>query len=123
MNYFLPRKRKRVGYGKPSAQWRSHSYLQHVRTFECIAAGRGTVACEGKIQAHHVRAGTDGGAQHKPSDWWCVPLCALHHRLVDGINCSQEKFDRDHKLDSKAIAEGIWKRSPHYKRWLAEQKD
>ena len=66
--------------------------------------------CLGKVEAHHVRLGTDGGVGVKPSDHWAVPLCvtaheALHHQ-------GQITFEKRWNVDLKEIAEGLARLSP-----------
>lgn len=40
------------------------------------------LVCRGDIVAHHVRIGMNGGTGIKPSDCYCVPLCAECHNRV-----------------------------------------
>ncbi len=57
---------------------RCASHLQWVRGFECSAAGH--CNCAGKIEAMHIRTGTNGGMGEKPSDKFVIPGCSTHHR-------------------------------------------
>lgn len=92
-------------------RYRSASYMQHVRGYECALSGQGDHICRGRIEAHHVRLGTDGAASTKPSDFWCIPVCAFGHSVIHsgGEHTAQTKYG----LDFKAIAKVIWWRSPH----------
>jgi hypothetical protein len=62
---------------------RDNGFLAFLRRQPCRVAG---MTCSGPIQAAHVRYGdasrgkVNPGLQCKPSDFWCVSLCARHHR-------------------------------------------
>ena len=62
---------------KPPKRWESREYREWLKMmFPCMIKG-----CHHRAEeAHHVKGQTDGGMGRKPSDWWCVPLCASHHR-------------------------------------------
>ena len=47
--------------------------------------------CEGRIEAAHVRRGTDGAMGVKPSDNYALPLCEAAHRLQHKIG--EESFE------------------------------
>lgn len=65
-------------------KWRSEDYKAFVRTKKCLYAYNGRkVRCQGKVEAHHIRTGTDGGMGLKPSDCFCVPLCTRHHQIIE----------------------------------------
>src|SRR5690242_7627852 len=101
------RKPKPMGCNQPS-QIRCPGHLQFVRSRECsLRSSR----CAGKIEAAHVRTGTDGGLSVKPSDFWTIPLCAIHHRLQHDMG--EPEFERSFKIDMKAIASRLWSISPH----------
>lgn len=61
------------------------------------------------IEAAHVRTGTDGGTGIKPSDWWCVPLCQIHHERQHKIG--EPAFERATGIDLKAEARWLAARS------------
>jgi hypothetical protein len=67
-----------------------------------------------KIQACHVRRGTDGGMGLKPSDGFTIPLCASHHRAQHQVG--ERRFEEQHSLNMRALAEFYAKASPHLKR-------
>jgi hypothetical protein len=107
----LPKRRKAPKMGvRVKPWWRSHSYDQFVRGFECLAAGK-IDACSGHIEAAHVRHGTDGAGNEKPSDWWLVPLCWYHHQPVQHVQ-GELTFQAKYGIDMKAAAIGIWNKWP-----------
>ena len=68
--------------------------------------------CNGRpIEVAHVRTGTDGGAGLKPSDKWCISLCAAHHRLQHSLG--EPEFERRFGIDMKALAREFARKSPH----------
>lgn len=71
----LPARKKKERTGlAPEGPYRSYKHLQWIRGFQCYECGAG-----GKIEAAHVRIGTDGSTGDKPSDYWAVPLCETCH--------------------------------------------
>lgn len=88
---------------------RSASHLQFVRGFVCTIFDRHE--CAGKIEAHHVRLGTDGAAGVKPGDDWAVPLCSLAHRELHDMG--EATFQQRFGKDLKAVAARLWRTSPH----------
>jgi hypothetical protein len=65
------------------------------------------------IECAHVRTGTDGGTGMKPSDRWCISLCARHHR--EQHHMGEAAFQRRHHLDLYELALEFARRSPQ--RW------
>ena len=55
--------------------WRSESYKRYVRGFACIVPG----CTASPREACHIRFGTDGCKDEKPSDFFCYPACREHH--------------------------------------------
>lgn len=105
----LPRRRKPQKMSCNSApQIRSPGHLAWIRGHECSVQ---QMTCEGKIEAAHVRGGTDGGLSVKPSDCWAIPLCSRHHRLQHQIG--EPEFERAYKIRMKEIADALWYLSPH----------
>jgi hypothetical protein len=105
----LPKRRKSKPMGCNSApQIRSSSHLAWIRGFDC-AANDGT--CSIRMEAAHVRTGTDGGTALKPGDNWTIPLCSLHHGEQHAKG--ERWFEAQYKIDMKAIALELWRRSPH----------
>jgi hypothetical protein len=51
----------------------------------------------------HVRKGTDGGGNLKPSSWWTISLCHYHH-IDDQHIIGEPAFERKHGIDMKALA-------------------
>ena len=109
----LPKRRKPSRLGlKDRPQARIPGHLQFVRGHECSI---NSALCDGPIEAAHARSGTDGALGVKPSDWWALPLCALHHRIQHDIG--EKQFEHNHSIDMKKIAQALWQRSPHRRKW------
>ena len=53
--------------------WRSNAYLIYIRQQPCI------ICQHSETDAHHVRIQSNAGTGTKPSDFYAVPLCRLHH--------------------------------------------
>lgn len=105
-------RRKRPSFGlRDTPQIRCQSHLKFVRGFECCIAGREGHECGGKIEAAHVRNGTDGGMGVKPSDSYAVPLCNEHHRLQHVWG--ETTFWATYKIDPLKLAAELWAKSPH----------
>lgn len=115
----LPRRRKppKMGVNQPP-QIRCAGHLKWIRGHECSCAHWGS--CDGKIEAAHVRAGTDGALGVKPSDCWAIPLCARHHFRQHSIG--ETAFEEIYKIKMKSIAEQLWSKSPHGKRYLEQNR-
>ena len=109
----LPPRRKQPKT-KYDSRIRCAAHLQWVRGHECIVHLHG--CCVGKVQAHHVRKGTDGAASIKPSDIWVVSLCSFHHGELHNIG--HDSFELKYKINTKRIAEEFAKASPHRRKWL-----
>jgi hypothetical protein len=62
------------------------------------------------IECAHVRTGTDGGTALKPSDRWCISLCAHHH--AEQHRLGEPRFEKKHGLCLVEFAELFAKRSP-----------
>ena len=65
-------------------KWRSEDYKAFVRGQPCLYKNWLGRDCDGPVEAHHVRKGTDGGTALKPSDGFSVPLCNRHHQMIEG---------------------------------------
>lgn len=107
----LPKRRTRpkMNVREPSDR-RCLGHLRWIRQHFCAVTGLDGHECKGRVEAHHVRKGTDGGVGRKPSDKWAVPLCvtaheALHHQ-------GQITFEKRWNIDLKEIAEGLARLSP-----------
>jgi len=116
---FLPRRRKKANTDK-SGDVRSHGHLQFVRGFECSASESDSGSCSGKIEAHHIRVGSNAGADRKPGDDKTVPLCSFHHTQFH--NMGHHSFERRHKLNLSDIARAIWSASRHRIKWEADHE-
>lgn len=120
----IPRRRKPKKMGvRGEPQVRCPGHLKWVRGHECACSGRvecGVVsACSSKIESAHVRTGTDGGMAIKPGDNWVIPLCSYHHALQH--KQGEPGFEKVFRIDMKKIAQDLWFRSPHRKKWENRQ--
>lgn len=95
---------------------RCPSHLKWVRGHECAAVGSG--GCGGRIEAAHVRRGTDGGVGMKPGDCFTLPLCSEHHRRQHQIG--EAPFEKETGVNMKSTADALWNASPHGRRYRAE---
>lgn len=101
---------------REAPQIRSEAHLQWLRGFECVAAGHG--CCSGRIEAAHLRTGTDGGMGVKPSDIWAFPCCTAHHAEQHSIG--EATFQAKYGLDLDAVCKKLAATSPHRWRWENE---
>lgn len=114
---FVPKRRKPKPMGlREETRVRSESHKKWVRGHECAIAGRAGHVCGGKIEAAHVRTGTDGAKDIKPGDNWTIPLCGMAH-VPDQHQIGEAAFERKYGIDMKAIAAELWRRSPHRRKW------
>ena len=63
------------------------------------------------VECAHARSGTDGGIALKPSDRWCLSLCAFHHAEQHRIG--EARFEARHGICLADIAALFAQRSPH----------
>lgn len=91
-----------------------------VRGFPCIVPG-----CvvepngpETHIEAAHCRRNTDGGTGLKPHDKWCFPACKNHHAEQ---HLGDLTFEAKYGVDCRATALWLAARSPHRRRWEADE--
>lgn len=105
MNNRLPKRRT-----KPRRTDRrlNPSHLQWVRGHDCSVANS---ECSGKIEAAHVRRGTDGGMSKKPSDCYALSLCKHHHEQQHRLG--EKSFEALHGIDMLEVANLFWRQSPH----------
>lgn len=94
--------------------------MKFVRGFECSALGRCDHVCGGRVEAHHVRAGGNGGVGLKCDDSRCVPLCSVAHKELH--DKGHDTFERKYRLDLTGIAERLWKQSWHRKSYEQKQQ-
>ena len=113
MTLLKRRKAPRMGVREPG-RIRSTAHLKWLRGHLCAIEGKHK--CDSKIEAAHVRIGTDGGTSIKPSDGWTIPLGSGAHREQHAIG--EQSFEKRYGIRMKALAEEYWKRSPH--RWRHE---
>ena len=109
----IPKRKKPQKLGvRETPQIRCSGHRRWIRGFECTVVSQ---TCEGKIEAAHVRTGTDGGMGLKPGDNWVIPLCARHHNLQHAMG--EMTFEQRYKIDMRAIAKRLWDMSPHRRRY------
>ena len=104
------RKAPKLGIRK-QPQERNPSHLKWVRGHECAIAGDSGHTCGGRIEAAHVRTGTDGALGVKPSDRFAIPLCSVAHRAQHAIG--EAAFERRWRIKMREIADDLYRRSPH----------
>lgn len=107
MLYLKRRRKESMGLREPSVI-RCPGHLAWVRGHQCAVTNS---FCSGRIEAAHVRIGTDGGTSMKPSDSWTLPLCSYHHRAQH--QHGEATFAAHYKISMKQIAADLWRRSPH----------
>lgn len=117
-HFHIPKKRAKQKMGvRQSDIIRCAPHLRFLRSLECAVKGRSVGLtgiehlCGGRIEAAHVRIGTDGGTGMKPGDNWAIPLCADAHAQQHRIG--ELSFSAAYRIDMKATAAELWKRSPH----------
>lgn len=86
---------------------RAPRFLQYARGFQCVCSEIDPSGCEGKIQAAHIRCGTDGGIGMKPSDRYVFPACEAHHAEQHRIG--EKSFAGKYKLVLLQIADRLWR--------------
>lgn len=105
----LPKRRKAPKHNlRAEPQIRSPQHLAWVRGHECLALDE---TCSDRIEAAHVRTGTDGGMGVKPSDCFTVPLCSHHHALQH--NMGEGSFENRYGVKMRPAADALWLKSPH----------
>ena len=117
----IPRRRKPPKANiRQQPQIRCPQHLAWVRGHECALCshpiGGQYIPCRGRIEAAHVRVGTDGGLSVKPGDSWAIPLCRDHHFQQHALG--EVTFSTRYHINMKAIAEELWLKSPHRKKFL-----
>lgn len=110
MNMLRRRKAKPMKV-RESAVYRSASYLQHIRGFVCAIFDKPGHECSGRMHAHHVREGADGGMGLKSGDDTAVPLCDLAHEEVHRIGA--RSFKAKYGVDLVEVAAKLWRASKH----------
>lgn len=89
-------------------QIRSTGHLQWIRGHCCSVQN---TACQGRIEAAHVRCSLDGGMGLKPGDDWTISLCSYHHMQQHQVG--EREFEKIHKIDMQTLAAEFWRKSPH----------
>lgn len=108
---FALNKRPKVRSGIERAhrrEWPRHR--RHVRSFDCILAGRPDHVCSGPLVLCHLRHETDGGGSLLPSDWWTWRGCDGAHMLQHRIG--EPAFERKFSIVLKEVCKAFWKDSP-----------
>jgi len=97
---------------REETQIRCDPHLKWVRGFRCaVLDTKAHHECFGRMEAAHVRTGTDGGMGFKPSDCFTIPLCSAAHR--EQHNIGEAEFERIYGIKMRQIADGLWRKSPH----------
>jgi hypothetical protein len=116
------KRRKRQAFGiREEAQIRSPGHLAWVRGHSCCIEGKPNHTCHGRIEAHHVREGSNGGMGLKCDDSDAVPLCSDAHAL--GHTMGWQSFQRAFLVNLPAIAAELWRRSPHKAKYERKLQD
>lgn len=124
------RKRERFGT-RQETRIRCPAHLAWVRGHVCAIQDRHAVfdmsdgsrladtaphVCSGRMEAAHVRIGTDGALNIKPSDCWTIPLCSKAHIPLQH-QAGEREFELRYGIDMKAIAAQLWASSPHRRKY------
>jgi len=117
MNLIRRRKKQKMGL-RESAVIRCPAHLAFVRSHECAVKNE---FCSDRIEAAHVRIGTDGGTSLKPSDCYTIALCSYHHRAQH--QHGEATFAHHYKINMKEIAADLWRRSPAGIRYRKAQEE
>lgn len=114
----IPKRKTRPKMGvRQEPQIRCPGHLAWVRGHECACAGKPNTECVGKIEAAHVRVGTDGGMSLKPGDNFSIPLCSRHHMAQH--QWGEKTFEGHYRINMKQLAADLWQKSPHRAKYLA----
>jgi hypothetical protein len=97
-----------------SSRTKDRGYMAAVHGLPCCAEDLSP--CFGRIEAAHVRIGTDGGMGVKPSDIYTIPLCTGAHAEQHAIG--EPAFARKYGIDMRRIADELARVSPHRKKWI-----
>ena len=103
---------RRHNSGRADLVRRCDAHKGWIRKRECAFVDAG--GCSGRIEAAHVRLGTDGGMGIKPSDVYCWPACSHHHGEQHQIG--EPAFAAKYGVDLVALATSYAKISPHWLR-------
>lgn len=113
----IPQRKKRVRMNvRESSVIRCPGHMKYVRGFSCSIENKNDHVCVGRMEAHHVREGSNGGVGLKPDDSTCVPLCGRAHQL--GHSIGWQTFETRYQVDLKSIAKRLWLHSPHRAKYL-----
>lgn len=114
--YLKRKKRERMNV-RPPERIECPSHAQWARGFDCSVKGRAGHECEGRMDPHHHRLGTDGGTSLRPSDSFVVPLCRRAHDELDAPGSGPRTFEAKYGVNLRLIADTLWQKSPHRRRW------
>lgn len=88
---------------KKTPRERDDAHLKFIRTLPCLVCGDNT-----SVEAAHIRftdmsaAKNNPGIGQKPSDYWAVPLCGMHHRQQHDMR--ETDFWEIAKIDALRVA-------------------
>jgi hypothetical protein len=93
----LPRTRRE----QPARDW---AYRAWIRTWPCAVCGSTRY-----VEAAHT--GLDGGMSQKASDYSCIPLCALCHRVrLDSYHVlGKREFERRRGINCRSVAVRLYR--------------
>ena len=112
----IPKRRKpqRSGIKDDDGPLRCPAHLKWIRGHQCSVPARLVggfqIPCGGRIEAAHVRTGTDGSMSKKPSDNFTIPLCMMHHKWQ--TDHGEAAFERMYGISMTKIAEALAAKSP-----------
>jgi hypothetical protein len=96
---------------KPNVVRSCSGHRAWVRKHHCSVRGCTRIP----IECAHIRTGTDGGLGLKPSDRWCISLCAWHHAEQHRIG--EQRFGDKYDLDLLTLASEFARRTPYRDRF------
>jgi hypothetical protein len=128
--YHLQRaKRPRMGLREPDGgRYRSPGYRKRVRGNVCAIAGLKGHVCVPTRAAAHLRLGTDGCKDEKPSDWWCYSLCDDYHgggAHGEQHRIGEKAFQEKYGIDAAAICRATWldPQNTHRTKYICERAE
>lgn len=114
-------KRPKMGL-RESSVIKCPSHMKWVRGHECCISNhpwsdnlRCAHGCSGRIEAHHSTTRGAGGG-----DETVVPLCSAAHQ--EGHTIGWTTFERRYRVDLTNIAQTLWAKSPHRRKWELEHQ-
>lgn len=117
----IPKRKKRAKMGlREPSQIRCQGHIQWIRGFPCSIELHGDHVCTGRIEAHHMREGSNGGVGLKCDDSTCVPLCSHAHQNFHSMGV--DTFQTRYHIDLVKTSKVFWEWSPHGKIYRRERE-